>query len=73
MKIYLVCQTWSNTKNNHAGILYLCNQLAAINPDIQVIAMPGLNLLEDFFCIIFGIYIMHFIYTCQLKMAIALY
>lgn len=40
MKIYLVCQTWSNTKNNHAGILYLCNQLAAINPDIQVIAMP---------------------------------
>lgn len=49
MKIYLVCQTWSNTKNNHAGILYLCNQLAAINPDIQVIAMPEFKSIGRFF------------------------
>lgn len=40
MKIYLVCQTWSNTKNNHAGILYLCNQLATLNPEVEVIAIP---------------------------------
>lgn len=40
MKIYLICQVWSNTKKNHAGILYLCNQLAIFNADIKVIPLP---------------------------------
>lgn len=40
MKVYLVCQAWSNTKKNHAGIYYLCNQLAAINQDVRVIVVP---------------------------------
>lgn len=25
--IYLICQDWANTSNNHAGMKYLCNQL----------------------------------------------
>lgn len=25
--IYLICQDWSNTSNNHAGMKYLCHQL----------------------------------------------
>lgn len=40
MKIYLVCQAWSNTKKNHAGIFYLCNQLAVLNQDVKVIVIP---------------------------------
>ena len=40
MKIYLVCQTWSNTKNNHAGMLYLCKQLVAYNPNIKYVTVP---------------------------------
>lgn len=24
---YLICQDWTNTSNNHAGIKYLCLQL----------------------------------------------
>ncbi|MEG2556311.1 MAG: glycosyltransferase [Odoribacter sp.] len=40
MKVYLVCQTWSNTKNNHAGMLYLCRQLAALNPNVKYVTVP---------------------------------
>lgn len=31
--IYLICQNWSNTSNNHAGIKYLCLQLEKRYPD----------------------------------------
>ena len=31
--IYLLSQDWANTANNHAGIKYLCNQLAYRYPD----------------------------------------
>lgn len=40
MKIYLVCQTWSNTRKNHAGIYYLCDQLSILNKDVKVINIP---------------------------------
>lgn len=30
---YLICQDWSNTTNNHAGIKYLCNKLQENFPD----------------------------------------
>ena len=30
--IYLVCQDWLNTSNNHAGIKYLCNKLVEMYP-----------------------------------------
>lgn len=30
--IYLICQDWSNTSKNHAGIKYLCNQLENLYP-----------------------------------------
>ena len=29
---YLICQDWTNTSNNHAGIKYLCNQLQTMYP-----------------------------------------
>lgn len=32
--IYLICQTWTNTSNNHAGIKYLCNRLQEMYPDL---------------------------------------
>ena len=31
--IYLVCQEWKNTKDNHAGIKHLCNELQRRYPD----------------------------------------
>ena len=31
--IYLICQDWSNTSNNHAGIKYLCNRLQDLHPE----------------------------------------
>ena len=31
--IYLICQDWSNTSNNHAGIKYLCNQIQEMYPE----------------------------------------
>lgn len=31
--IYLVCQDWSNTTNNHAGIKYLCKELEKRHKD----------------------------------------
>lgn len=31
--IYLICQNWSNTSNNHAGIKYLCLRLEKRYPD----------------------------------------
>lgn len=30
--IYLICQDWANTSNNHAGIKYLCNTIQEKNP-----------------------------------------
>ena len=30
---YLICQDWSNTSNNHAGIKYLCNKMEEIYPN----------------------------------------
>lgn len=30
--IYLICQDWANTSNNHAGMKYLCNTLAERYP-----------------------------------------
>lgn len=32
--IYLICQEWTNTSKNHAGIKYLCNELEKRYPDI---------------------------------------
>lgn len=31
--IYLISQDWANTSNNHAGIMYLCNQLQERYPN----------------------------------------
>ncbi|MBR6123909.1 glycosyltransferase family 4 protein [Candidatus Saccharibacteria bacterium] len=31
--VYLVCQEWYNTKDNHAGIKHLCNELQRRYPD----------------------------------------
>ena len=40
--IYLVCQDWSNTSNNHAGIKYLCNTLEQKYPDkFRSIVIPA--------------------------------
>lgn len=39
--IYLICQDWSNTSNNHAGMKYLCNELQRRYPDrYKVIVIP---------------------------------
>lgn len=32
--IYLICQDWSNTSNNHAGMKYLCNRLQDLHPEL---------------------------------------
>ena len=32
--IYLVCQDWANTTNNHAGIKFLCETLEKNNPSL---------------------------------------
>lgn len=40
--IYLVCQDWLNTSNNHAGIKYLCNTLEHKYPDkFRSIVIPA--------------------------------
>ncbi len=40
--IYLICQDWANTSNNHAGIKYLCNQLQKQYPqDYSSIVIPA--------------------------------
>ena len=33
---YLICQDWTNTSNNHAGIKYLCNQLQIRYPSSYI-------------------------------------
>lgn len=39
--IYLICQDWSNTTNNHAGIKYLCLQMEKRHPDeYKAIVIP---------------------------------
>lgn len=43
MKIYLICQDWSNTSNNHAGIKYMCNKLQENYPkEIRTFVFPAL-------------------------------
>ena len=38
---YIICQDWSNTTNNHAGMKYLANQLKILYPDeFEVIVIP---------------------------------
>lgn len=38
---YIICQDWSNTANNHAGMKYLANQLKALYPDeFEVFVIP---------------------------------
>lgn len=32
--IYLICQDWANTSNNHAGIKYLCNAIQTRKPSL---------------------------------------
>lgn len=40
--IYLICQDWSNTSNNHAGIKYLCNTLGKKYPNkFKSIVIPA--------------------------------
>lgn len=42
--IYLICQDWYNTSNNHAGIKYLCKQLEILYPDnFKTIVFPDYN------------------------------
>jgi len=42
--IYLVCQEWSNTKDNHAGIKHLCNELQRRYPDnYKSVVIPEFN------------------------------
>lgn len=31
--IYLICQDWLNTSNNHAGIKYFCNKISELYPE----------------------------------------
>lgn len=31
--IYLICQDWQNTSNNHAGIKYFCNKISELYPE----------------------------------------
>lgn len=39
--IYLISQDWPNTSNNHAGIMYLCNQLQERYPnEYESIVLP---------------------------------
>lgn len=43
MRIFLICQDWSNTSNNHAGIKYLCNKLQEEYPEeIRTFVFPAL-------------------------------
>lgn len=38
---YLICQDWTNTSNNHAGIKYLCQQLEkTYNEECKAIVIP---------------------------------
>lgn len=38
---YIICQDWSNTTNNHAGMKYLANQLKILYPDeFEVFVIP---------------------------------
>ena len=40
---YLICQEWTNTSNNHAGMKHMCNLLKAHYPDeYEVIVFPDL-------------------------------
>lgn len=40
---YLICQDWSNTTNNHAGMKYMCHLLERTFPhDFQTIVIPDL-------------------------------
>ena len=42
--IYLICQDWYNTSNNHAGIKYLCKQLENMYPEnFKCIVFPDFN------------------------------
>lgn len=42
--IYLICQDWYNTSNNHAGIKYLCKQLENMYPEnFRCIVFPDFN------------------------------
>lgn len=42
--IYLICQEWSNTTNNHAGIKYLCLQMEKRHPDeYRAIVLPDFH------------------------------
>ena len=42
--IYLICQEWYNTKDNHAGIKHLCNEMQRRYPDIyKSIVIPEYN------------------------------
>lgn len=42
--IYLICQDWYNTSNNHAGIKYLCKQLESLYPDnFKAVVFPDYN------------------------------
>lgn len=51
--IYLLSQDWINTANNHAGIKYLCNQLAERYPDCyKSIVFPDYSLGRKSGCII---------------------
>lgn len=73
MKIYLVCQTWSNTKNNHAGMLYLCKQLVAYNPNIKYVTVPDFKfkggIIFRYLYYLFSL----FIYFCLLAQGIVLF
>lgn len=41
---YLICQEWSNTTNNHAGIKYLCMQMEKRHPnEYKAIVIPDYN------------------------------
>lgn len=55
MKVYLICIAWSNTKGNHAGMLYLAEQMKKRLPfEIELISIPvrGSWFLQPFYRIL---------------------
>lgn len=68
--IYLVCQDWTNTTNNHAGIKYLCKELEKRHPkDVKCIIIKDYYVVPPKNPILFKlkqIYVTHFAYKRRL-------